>query len=1058
MIGLGCISRGPQPCIFLAGRCWVYRGEMSGNGLPHSDRVDSPGLLPQPTVSSLNTATRSTIPITQQQQQQQQPPSVPVRSPLRPPARSISSQTDSPKSNSRSSRATLETPPLSLVADSALIVDPSTMVEGLPTDHDPLSSFEDILNAVNVVSSEQDLPKPRPQSPILASVSVRSKVLPRMSRQSITGSSTESTTVPTEESATSQSTGATLSIMTKREHALHELLSSERAYCSDLVLVQENHIPLALGFIPLPTGLPTTPPKSSASSARTLSTASDSSTGPLGLPMTHEDARKIFINIVELADFSERFSTALESALGPLIEGGSGVDRVGELFLQVIPELELPYLSYIKKHSAALQHLHNLPRTPALETYLTYTRAIASSLSTAWDLASLLIKPVQRLLKYPLLLAAIIDETPDSHPDKLNLKEARAKMEAVARNVNEQRRREEIVQEAISAKRKAVNVALSASVNLSKMKNLRGGKGAVSDEEHEQKVLVDALYQEMKRVESYGQQFAKNVVDWARCAHNVIVALRAWTLSFGRTIGLTADQQSQAFDAFLQVVDVDLLPVSEGLEDQVRRSVLGSLSALLATMQEPYKVISTMHEQEPFHVHLANMTLSPKNRPTPALLTASNNYIALRGQLASDLPKYLALLHRGIALTLGKFARFQALYWQDVHLKWLDLWERLRVDEDMDTAATTEVWRARWQEVDHVLGFLNLVQHPTPTYFEPAPSIAPSTASHKVRAVLGQLESSTSGMKMSNRSGRLPSVDLHDPAFGSYVSLPQPLRSTSRERNSMGSYSSTQPLSRRSSRESGHNSKGKRRSSDSREQYTHVYQPQPQSYHHDPYAHPPISRRKSMPLAAEALVRKPSNSRRNTSPQPHRSRVVYEDDNTYYYGAQNHHPCSAPVDPTADSRKGWGSYPAPSLSRDNSYKNQKSYDSKAPVPYQNRRRSNSASSVSKGRYYPGYEEAPPMPMPALITGSDRWETALPKYICVAVQSFNSDPKVEYYAFKFHSFRKGEVFEILHEAGHPSIHTKLPFYHDQEEDCLVLSRNRSGMVGWQFTSFLEPILP
>ena len=35
---------------------------------------------------------------------------------------------------------------------------------------------------------------------------------------------------------------------TKRYHALHELLSSERAYASDLALIREVHIPLALGI------------------------------------------------------------------------------------------------------------------------------------------------------------------------------------------------------------------------------------------------------------------------------------------------------------------------------------------------------------------------------------------------------------------------------------------------------------------------------------------------------------------------------------------------------------------------------------------------------------------------------------------------------------------------------------------------------------------------------------------------------------------------------------------------------------------------------------------
>jgi hypothetical protein len=35
--------------------------------------------------------------------------------------------------------------------------------------------------------------------------------------------------------------------MSKRDHALLELLSSERAYASDLALIRDIHIPLALG-------------------------------------------------------------------------------------------------------------------------------------------------------------------------------------------------------------------------------------------------------------------------------------------------------------------------------------------------------------------------------------------------------------------------------------------------------------------------------------------------------------------------------------------------------------------------------------------------------------------------------------------------------------------------------------------------------------------------------------------------------------------------------------------------------------------------------------------
>ncbi|THG99244.1 hypothetical protein EW026_g3080 [Hermanssonia centrifuga] len=190
--------------------------------------------------------------------------------------------------------------------------------------------------------------------------------------------------------------------------------------------------------------------------------------------MTREDAKIIFNNVAEIALFADAFTERLEEALGSVLEGGTGEDHVGALFLELIPTLEPLYTMYITRHSTALEHLNNLPQSTSLAAYLAHTRTLAQSLTHAWDLPSLLIKPVQRLLKYSLLLGAIIDETPATHGDKENLKQAREKMEAVAHGVNEGRRRREVVKEVLTgipskkvgemkAKKKGLYVGVAAS-------------------------------------------------------------------------------------------------------------------------------------------------------------------------------------------------------------------------------------------------------------------------------------------------------------------------------------------------------------------------------------------------------------------------------------------------------------------------------------------------------------------------------------------------------------------------------------------------------------------
>jgi len=462
--------------------------------------------------------------------------------------------------------------------------------------------------------------------------------------------------------------------------------------------------------------------------------------------MSPEDAKIIFGNISELAIFADALGQELESALGALVEGGQGPDSVGSLFLEIAPDLEGPYKQYITRHPSALQHLQSLPQTPALTAYLSHTQTVASSVSHAWDLSSLLIKPVQRLLKYPLLLCAIIDETPDDHPDKENLRNARIKLEEIARNVNEERRRAEVVKDVLMSKKSpkpAAGVGVAAQVNLSKMKSLRHGgvtaatmRAAALAEAAEstsaanaavtggnrvagvtgstEAALVEQMQNELRSIELFAQLFAKNVVDWSKMMSHVMVALRVWTLDFGKVIGLAQDQGfgSEAFDAFLDVVEKQLMPLAVELEGMINERLLKDMAHLLTTMHKPLKLLASMNDQEPFHYHLLTMPVSAKNRPPPSLLAASTNYLALRGQLAAELPTYLRLLHRGFDGFVLRLAEIQMRFWGHVRERWGVLWEMLRVEGELNAGweETVDVWRTRWGDVDVVMRSVGILK------------------------------------------------------------------------------------------------------------------------------------------------------------------------------------------------------------------------------------------------------------------------------------------------------------------------------------------------------------
>ena len=62
----------------------------------------------------------------------------------------------------------------------------------------------------------------------------------------------------------------------------------------------------------------------------------------------------------------------------------------------------------------------------------------------AWDLQSLLIKPVQRVLRYPLFLGQLMKHTESDHPDYKPLHQAREAMDQVAQDINEFKRRKDL--------------------------------------------------------------------------------------------------------------------------------------------------------------------------------------------------------------------------------------------------------------------------------------------------------------------------------------------------------------------------------------------------------------------------------------------------------------------------------------------------------------------------------------------------------------------------------------------------------------------------------------
>ncbi|GJJ08517.1 hypothetical protein Clacol_002735 [Clathrus columnatus] len=878
------------------------------------------------------------------------------------------------------------------------------------------------------------LPPPTPEPPSSPPVPARSPL--RLSHRK----STDAPPISSQDSTSS-----------KRKHALLELLSSERSYASDLALIREVHIPRALGL-----------PISLLSLNGTLPSSTDNTNPP---PMSKEDVKIIFGNVEDLGVFSETFCEKLEEALKGVSEpDGNGQDTVAETFISIIPYIKLHYTTYITRHSSALSHLNSLPQTPALTAYLAETHTLAQSYTHAWDLPSLLIKPVQRLLKYPLLLSAIIDDTPSGEArDKLCL--ARDKVEEVARSVNEGRRRLEVVKNILNEKHPPI-----------RLKSIKGLKYKVISKHGGQ---IDALENRLYECERFVQDFAKTVTDWSTCTRGCISHLETWSIAFGRIIGLDRPHASEALNLFTEIISSQIMPIWASLDMAIQSVLLPKLSRLLATIRQPSRLLEHLHALRPQHLQLLDTPIS-KQRPPNSLVEASQSYSALEIQLRAELPQYIRLFERGLLACIAQLADWQALFWKEVRAQWVELWDALGVEGDMSAGVieTVKLWWERWEEVQRTASQLQILKY---TRRDKNSSFSPigtgPTATLATTFVSGPVPPSPSSSSIyHNHRPSMHSIEFELDTLLHHVSqgftpierVASPDGYSIKRKGSgvsMSTKASTKrkdtDLSRRNSSDKSTARRGNERRSP---EESGTFQSRRPSTAHTDGDRSSVSRQ-TQDSSISGLFTKMSIESATSYAQPSPRDSVHTTSST----SSNHRLSMRSIDAHVGMDATYLPEASPQTSSSSSlnkkiqqYVREQGLESRTQLtkspslkkrladafksPNKRSSRQTTKTTHSLGDYIPI--------SPIVI---DIASSAVVLYNCTVVHPFSIEGhNLPLYRGKpFLTLEVGDSLDILSEEGHPREHEDLPVRAEDEncEDCLLLAKDANGLVGWALASFL-----
>ncbi|KAL5121968.1 hypothetical protein ACEQ8H_000184 [Pleosporales sp. CAS-2024a] len=127
---------------------------------------------------------------------------------------------------------------------------------------------------------------------------------------------------------------------------------------------------------------------------------------------------------------------------------------VGQVFLENKEKMERLYTTYYLNQENAAAYIKKHQANPDLTGWVAACFEQVENMTQAWDLNSLLLKPCQRLLKYPLLLSELEKTSDANHPDLHNLEAAHQELRAMGLRINEAKARADTFRAATSEGKK----------------------------------------------------------------------------------------------------------------------------------------------------------------------------------------------------------------------------------------------------------------------------------------------------------------------------------------------------------------------------------------------------------------------------------------------------------------------------------------------------------------------------------------------------------------------------------------------------------------------------
>ncbi|KFW66568.1 Dynamin-binding protein, partial [Pygoscelis adeliae] len=259
------------------------------------------------------------------------------------------------------------------------------------------------------------------------------------------------------------------------------------------------------------------------------------------------------------------------------------------------------------------------------------------------NLGSFLIKPVQRVMRYPLLLMELLSATPEAHPDKAPLTAAVLAVKEINVNINEYKRRKDLVlkyrkgdEDSLMEKISKLNfhsIIKKSNRVSSHLKHLTGFAPQLKDEAFEETEKNFRMQERL--IKSFIRDLSLYLqhVRESACM-KALAAVSMWDLCM--------EKGSGDLDQFQKVNRLISDQLFSDFKERTERLVSSPLNQLLSMFAGPHKLVQKRFDKLlDFHNCTERAEKLKDKRVLEELQSALNNYEALNAQLLDELPKFL---------------------------------------------------------------------------------------------------------------------------------------------------------------------------------------------------------------------------------------------------------------------------------------------------------------------------------------------------------------------------------------------------------------------------------